>query len=102
MWNNIYSNLFFILCLGVQIYYTVKAVWRYYKVDPMKWLKNKLDEFTIQMTEVHIPAMIEREIKVHRDRLNLLSKENAKLIEENEMLRDKLKNLGFTDISLKQ
>ena len=102
MWNNIYSNLFFILCLGVQIYYTVKAVWRYYKVDPMKWHKDKLDEFTIQMTEVHIPAKIEKELKPMHERNDLLSRENSKLIEENQILRDKLKNLGFTDISLKQ
>ena len=102
MWNNIWTNLFFLVCLGIQIWFTAQAIWRWYKVDPLNWYKQKLSEYTTDMTENHIPAMIEREIKVHRDRLNLLSKENAKLIEENEMLRDKLKNLGFTDISLKQ
>ena len=34
-------------------------------------------------------------------RLNLLSAENAKLIEENEVYKDKLKNMGFTDVHLK-
>lgn len=40
-------------------------------------------------------------IEQNNNRLNLLSKENAMLYEENNFLKDKLKNLGFTEWKLK-
>lgn len=41
-------------------------------------------------------------MKKDNNRMDLLSRENSKLIEENDNLRDKLKNLGFTEIDLKK
>jgi len=101
MWNNIWTNLFFLVCLGIQIYFTVKAIWKWHKEDPLAWYKIQLDKFTTKMQEEFIPEMVTRDLKIYIDRLNLLSKENNKLIEENLKLLDKLKNLGFTEESLK-
>lgn len=42
-----------------------------------------------------------RETKKADRRMDLLSMENAKLIEENEYLKGRLHNLGFTEIDLK-
>lgn len=41
-----------------------------------------------------------RETKKQDKRMDLLSLENAKLIEENEHLKSRLHNLGFTEIDL--
>lgn len=41
-----------------------------------------------------------RKIKRANKRMDLLSMENAWLIAENERLKDKLKNLGFSEIDL--
>ena len=43
-----------------------------------------------------------KRMKKDNNRMDLLSRENSKLIEENDNLRDKLKNLGFTEIDLKK
>jgi hypothetical protein len=42
-----------------------------------------------------------RRIKKSNERMNLLSRENARLLTENEVYKDKLKNMGFTDAHLK-
>jgi cell shape-determining protein MreC len=40
-------------------------------------------------------------IKEHNERLDLLSRENVKLREENEEFKDRLRNLGINDFDLK-
>lgn len=42
-----------------------------------------------------------KRIEESNQRLNILSRENARLYEENFRLKDKLKNLGFTEEKLK-
>ena len=94
-------------CLLLQIYFTIRAykLYKKYSKPAIEWYEEELDAFTNKVIKTEIPRMIEEAIKETKakqtERLNLLSKENGKLMEENEVLRDKLKNLGFTDITLK-
>ena len=49
MWNNIWTNLFFLVCLGIQIWFTAQAIWRWYKVDlPKIELNQEQMDFLIQ------------------------------------------------------
>lgn len=59
------------------------------------WSKKKYALFADRQIK-----MLEGFEKRSRERLDLLSRENARLMEENEMLREKLKNLGFSDTHL--
>lgn len=49
----------------------------------------------------HNEEMIKQAADEVNQRINLLSKENSRLMEENEFLKGKLKNLGFNEESLK-
>ena len=62
----------------------------YYKIYDKKY-----SEFIKEQTKIY-----ETFLNEVTSRINLLSNENARLMEENEKLRDKLKNLGFSDKSL--
>lgn len=84
-----YMNLFLLLCLTIQIYFTVRSVINYNK--SRKASTKFVDEIMAQ-NEAWKNEYIERQ--------TLLAKENAKLMEKCEMYRDKLKNLGFSDVTL--
>jgi len=67
----------------------------------MTWHKEQLDKFVKTTTEITIPEMVKESLSKQKNRLDLLSRENNELRVENEFLLEKLKNLGFTDITLK-
>jgi Trk-type K+ transport system membrane component len=81
----------------VQLIATILIVWsgKGFRKRLLKWQREKYNLFTNRQL-----AMLIAFKKASTNRTNLLSKENAKLIEENEKLRGKLKNLGFSDITL--
>ncbi len=54
--------------------------------------RNRIDEFIEGANEE-----IDKYVAAHNERLNLLSRENTKLRNEKEMLKDKLRNLGVTN-----
>lgn len=89
MTPHIVLNLFLWLCLAIQITFTVRSIISYRKIH--KSNQKFLDKLV---------ADTEKWKNEFVDRQNLLSKENATLMEKNELYRDKLKNLGFTDITL--
>lgn len=82
-------NLFLVFCLIIQIYFTIRSV--------INWRNSKK-----QMHDFVDKIMKENEkwVDQYNQRQALLAKENARLMEENEKYRDKLKNLGFSDITL--
>lgn len=96
-------NLFLTVLLGIQVYFTIRSVVRYYKTNDLEWYQKRLEEFSKELIE-HAETTIDREItafkKSYEERVDLLSKENARLIEKNEILQDKLKNLGFKDYQI--
>lgn len=92
-----------LLCFSIwMIYQTLTTIWET-KRDT-KWYEKRLKEWTKDQTENYIPAQIEAALSEYKKettaRVNLLSNENVRLIEENMVLRKKLKNLGFTDTTL--
>lgn len=95
-------NLFLMLCVIIQVYFVVSAGIRWYKTkeDGLIWYKENLNAHVKNLNEVVIPEMIANAKKEYVERLDLLSKENGRLHEKVELYRDKLKNLGFSDISL--
>ena len=89
----------------IHAYLAIKAIIRHRKheADGMLWYKERLDEFSADLTKQSQKRIDEKLVEFKEsyiERLNLLSKENARLIETNEHLRGKLKNLGFTDKSI--
>lgn len=99
-----WMNLFLLLCVIIQLYFTISAGIRWWKTkdDGLVWYKENLEAHVKKLNEVVVPEMIADMKKDYVERLDLLSRENAKLIEKNELYRDKLKNLGFSDITLDQ
>lgn len=89
--------MLFIILLAIQLFFTGLAIYRYVTANKklLAWHKKELKRFTAEQIE-----FIEKFHASYKERQNLLSKENAKLIEENEKYRSKLKNLGFSDITL--
>ena len=43
---------------------------------------------------------IKKSFEIAQERLTVISKENAKVNEENEMLKERLRNLGITDFDV--
>jgi len=88
--------LLFILLI-IQLFFTALSIYRFITAEKrgLKWYRKKLDAFAKEHKE-----SLDVFLNQYRERQNLLSKENAKLIEENEKYRNKLKNLGFSDITL--
>lgn len=97
-------NLFLWICVILQIYFVVSAGIRWWKTkdDGLIWYKENLAAHVKKLNEEVVPEMIEEMKKEYVERLDLLSRENAKLIEKNELYRGKLKNLGFSDITIDQ
>ena len=62
--------------------------------------KIKLLQMVTDGLSVDLKKSIDDKINDINSRLNILSRENVRLNEENEMLRDKLRNLGITDVDL--
>lgn len=93
--------MLFIILLIIQLFFTGLSIYRYFTAGKfaqergLKWYKEQLDKWTKEQI-----AGLEKFRENAVERQNLLSKENAKLIEENEKYRSKLKNLGFSDITL--
>lgn len=89
--------MLFIILLAIQLFFTVLAIYRYVTSQKkgLEWYKKEMDEFAKKYK-----ASLDTFLDAYKQRQNLLSKENAKLIEENEKYRSKLKNLGFSDITL--
>lgn len=94
-----YLNIFLTFCVILQLYFTISSGMRWYKAEPLKWYKDQLDKFCKDQTE-WLNNYLKVFVKGHQERLDMLSKENNRLKEENEKYRDKLKNLGFSDITL--
>lgn len=90
-------NILSTVLLIIQLSVTVMAIVRYLTVNrrASKWFRDELEKYTSDTEK-----MLNEFKDSHIERLNLLSKENAKLMEENQKYRDKLKNLGFTDVTL--
>lgn len=61
----------------------------------LKWSKERLTLIAKSINENHESFKI-----AVSERINILARENVALREENEKLREKLKNLGFSDITL--
>ena len=66
-------------------------------------LRNKVKKITndLQKSSDERNKLIDDFIKEYNERLDLLSRENVKLREENEILKDRLRNLGINDFDLK-
>lgn len=90
-------NMLFIILLAIQLFFTVLAIYRYVTSQKkgLDWYKKEMESFSKQHK-----ATLDTFLDEYRKRQNLLSKENARLIEENDKYRSKLKNLGFSDITL--
>lgn len=85
------------ICLAIQLGLIISASFRLINArkNGLKWYADQLEKFRKERDKD-----LEDFKEGYFQRHNLLSKENGKLIEENEKLRGKLKNLGFTDITL--
>ena len=66
-------------------------------------LRNKVKKITndLQKSSDERNKLIDDFIKEYNERLDLLSRENVKLREENEEFKDRLRNLGINDFDLK-
>lgn len=84
-----------LLGLNVGMYYLIKAI----------LLRRKTMAFLKEVNKTHrqneqIRLRNDKAIDEIRERLNLLSKENVKLISKNEELKDRLRNLGIKDFDV--
>jgi len=66
-------------------------------------LRKKVKKITddLQKNSDERNKLIDDFIKDYNERLDLLSRENVKLREENEEFKDRLRNLGINDFDLK-
>jgi len=94
------------ILVGGFIAYLIWDIWKFRKKldkNRIGWeneLKKKRDTFLKSQKKL-IPEIINKAMGKVKVRVDLLSRENNKLREENEHLREKLKNMGFSDEQLK-
>lgn len=91
------ANTIFILCIYIFIFYCAFRINR-----RRKQLRKQCELFNKVMGDIdnmspELVQSIDEKVRVIHDRLNLLAKENIKLNEKNEILIDKLRNLGVTN-----
>lgn len=98
------TYIFYAVLISLNIGFIVWCV-----IDTKKFSKKsrqKIDEFddfckkAIGEAIVSSGKKVENKLREMDERINILAKENVKLREQNEYLKDKLKNCGFTDIDI--